>query len=206
MPTITSINAGSPVAVGQSGVVISHTGFSGAITSVTTDKAGVTCVITAGDASSTTVTISTWVDGVEYPVTNTSVLFTCTFGAETASASQTLTKPANYAQVTFWGAITDEQNLIGKNLQDQGHVVEGGTFYYRTGQVTPLTVYPNTSWIADSAGGAFNATFIPLTGATAGNAYLFEVTLNNIIGLGGISIAGLSISGLSSSGLSVTGL
>ncbi len=206
MPTITSINAGSPVSVGQSGVVITHTGFSGAITSVTTDKAGVTCEIAGGDASSTTVTISTWVNGVEYPATDASVLFTCTVGAETASASQTLTKPANYAQVAFWGAITDEQNLIGKNLQDQGHTVEGGTFYYRTGQVTPLTIYPNTSWIADAAGGAFNATFITLTGATAGNAYLFEVTLNNITGLGGLSIAGVSVTGLSNSGLSVSGL
>jgi len=177
--TITSINSGNPVTVGQTGVVIAHTGFTGALDSVTTNRSGVTCAITAGDANSTTVTVSGWVEGGAYPVVDNTVTFTCTRGAESASATQTLTKPANYAQVTFSGAITDDPNLIGYHLAANGHTVNGGTFYYRTNQVSTLTVNVDTSWTSDPAGGTFSATFIPSAGATSGNAYLFDITLLN---------------------------
>jgi hypothetical protein len=81
--------------------------------------------------------------------------------------------------VTFSGAITDDPNLIGKNLQDNGHTVEGGTFYYRTNQVSTLTVNVDTSWTSDPAGGTFSATFIPYAGPTSGNAYLFDITVRD---------------------------
>lgn len=205
---ITSINSGNPVTVGQTGVVIAHTGFSGALDSVTTNRSGVTCTITAGNASSTTVTVSGWVEGGAYPVVDNTVTFTCTRGAESASATQTLTKPANYAQVTFSGAITDDPNLIGYHLNAAGHVVDGGAFYYRNNQVATLTVNADTSWTADPAGGTFRATFIPITGATAGNSYFFDITVINgsIADASGLSVAGLSNSGISNAGLSVSGL
>jgi hypothetical protein len=207
-PAITSINSGNPITVGQTGVVIAHTGFSGAVTSVTTNRSGVTCAITAGDASSTTVTVSGWVEGGAYPVVDNTVTFTCTRGAESASATQTLTKPANYAQQTFSGAIIDDQNLIGYHLNSAGHAVEGGAFYYRTDQVSDLTVDEDTSWTSAPAGGAFNATFIPLTGTTAGNAYLFDITLLNgsIVSVQGLTSVGLTSTGLTQIGLTSVGL
>jgi len=206
--TITSINSGNPVAVGQSGVVIAHTGFTGAVSSVTTNRSGVTCAITAGDANSTTVTVSGWVEGGAYPVVDNTVTFTCTRGAESASATQTLTKPANYAQVTFSGAITDDPNLIGYHLAANGHTVEGGTFYPRTDQVTSLTVNADTSWTCDPAGGTFSATFIPSSGATSGNAYLFDITLLNgsIVSVQGLTSVGLTSVGLTQIGLTSVGL
>lgn len=192
---ITSINSGNPVTVGQAGVVIAHTGFTGAVTSVTTNRSGVTCAITAGDANSTTVTVSGWVEGSAYPVVDNTVTFTCARGAESASATQTLTKPANYAQVTFSGAITDDPNLIGYHLAANGHTVNGGTFYYRTNQVSTLTVNVDTSWTSDPAGGTFSATFIPSSGATSGNAYLFDITLLNgsIVSLNSTGYMGIGI-------------
>jgi hypothetical protein len=206
--TITSINSGNPITVGQTGVVIAHTGFTGAVTSVTTNRSGVTCAITAGDASSTTVTVSGWVEGGAYPVVDNTVTFTCTRGAESASATQTLTKPANYAQVTFSGAITDDPNLIGYHLAANGHTVNGGTFYYRTNQVSTLTVNADTSWTSDPAGGTFSATFIPSSGATSGNAYLFDITLLNgsIVSVKGLTSVGLTSTGLTQIGLTSVGL
>ena len=205
---VTSINGGNPVTVGQSNVVIAHTGFTGAVTSVTTNRSGVTCAITAGDASSTTVTVSGWVEGGAYPVVDNTVTFTCTRGAESASATQTLTKPANYAQVAFSGAIIDDQNLIGYHLNAAGHTVNGGTFYYRTNQVSTLTVNADTSWTCDPAGGTFSATFIPSSGATSGNAYLFDITLLNgsIVSVKGLTSVGLTSTGLTQIGLTSVGL
>ena len=206
--TVDSINSGNPVTVGQTGVVIAHTGFTGAVTSVTTNRSSVTCAITAGDASSTTVTVSGWVEGGAYPVVDNTVTFTCTRGAESASATQTLTKPANYAQVTFSGAITDDPNLIGYHLAANGHTVNGGTFYYRTNQVSALTVNVDTSWTSDPAGGTFSATFIPSAGATSGNAYLFDITLLNgsIVSVQGLTSVGLTSTGLTQIGLTSVGL
>jgi hypothetical protein len=206
--TVDSINSGNPITVGQTGVVIAHTGFTGAVTSVTTNRSGVTCAITAGDANSTTVTVSGWVDGGAYPVVDNTVTFTCTRGAESASATQTLTKPANYAQVTFSGAITDDPNLIGYHLEANGHTVNGGTFYYRTNQVSTLTVNADTSWTSDPAGGTFSATFIPSSGATSGNAYLFDITLLNgsIVSVQGLTSVGLTSTGLTQIGLTSVGL
>jgi hypothetical protein len=206
--TITSINSGSPITVGQTGVPFLHTGFTGALDSVTTNRSGVTCAITAGDANSTTVTVSGWVEGGDYPVVDNTVTFTCTRGAESASATQTLTKPANYAQVTFSGAITDDPNLIGYHLAANGHTVNGGTFYYRTNQVVTLTVNADTSWTCDPAGGTFSATFIPSAGATSGNAYLFDITLLNgsIVSVQGLTSVGLTSTGLTQIGLTSVGL
>lgn len=177
--TITSINGGSPITVGQTGVPIVHSGFTGTATSVTTNRAGVTATITAGDANSTTVNISGWADGSPYPVVDNNVTFTVSRSGESASGDQTLTRPANYDQVTFSGAITDDPNLIGYHLQAAGHVVEGGTFDYRNDQVATLTVLADTDWTSDPAGGTFSAVFIPGYGATAGNAYLFDITVMN---------------------------
>jgi len=206
---ITSINGGNPITVGQAGVVINHTGFSGAATAVTTNRAGVTCTITAGDANSTTVTVSGWTEASPYPVVDNTVTFTVSRSGESASASQTLTKPANYAQVAFSGAITDDPNLIGYHLNAAGHAVDGGTFYYRTNQVSDLTISADTSWTSAVEGGTFNATFIPLTGATAGNAYLFDITVVNgsIVNVtGGLTSVGLTSIGLTSTGLTSVGL
>jgi len=203
--TITSINSGNPIAVGQSGVVIAHTGFTGTATSVTTNRAGVTCTITAGDANSTTVSVSGWVEGGSYPVVDNAVTFTVSRSGESASATQTLTRPANWAQQTFAGAILDDQNLIGFNLAAAGHTVNGGAFYYRTNQVSSLTVNADTSWTSAPAGGTFDAVFIPSAGATAGNAYLFEITVLNgsiVVESGG----GLTSIGLTAIGLGVIGL
>jgi hypothetical protein len=177
--SITSINGGSPITVGQTGVVIEHTGFTGAATAVTTNRAGVTATITAGDASSTTVSVSGWAEGVEYPVVDNTVTFTVSRVGESASGNQTLTKPANYDKVTFASAIIDDENLIGFHLNVAGHTVEGGSFYYRNDQVATLTVLPDTDWTADPAGGTFESWFIPATGSTAGEAYRFDVTVIN---------------------------
>jgi len=203
--TITSINGGNPVAAGQTGVVIAHTGFTGAATSVTTNRAGVTCTITVGDANSTTVSVSGWTEGGPYPIVDNAVTFTVSRAGESASATQTLTRPANWAQQTFAGAILDDQNLIGFNLAAAGHTVNGGTFYYRTNQVSSLTVNADTSWTSAPAGGTFDAVFIPSAGATAGNAYLFEITVLNgsiVVESGG----GLTSIGLTAIGLGVIGL
>lgn len=207
--TITSINGGNPINVGQAGVVINHTGFSGAATAVTTNRAGVTCAITSGDANSTTVTVSGWTEASPYPVVDNTVTFTVSRPGESASASQTLTKPVNYAQVTFSGAILDDQNLIGYHLDAAGHVVDGGEFYYRTDQVDDLTINADTSWTSAVEGGTFNATFIPSTGATAGNAYLFDITVVNgsIVSVtNSLTSVGLTSSGLTMRGLTAVGL
>jgi len=207
--TITSINSGNPVAVGQTGVVIAHTGFTGAATSVTTNRAGVTCTITAGDANSTTVSVSGWVEGGPYPVVDNTVTFTVSRAGESASATQTLTRPANWDQQAFSGAILDDQNLIGFNLAAAGHTVNGGTFYYKTNQVSSLTVNADTSWTAAPAGGTFDAVFIPSAGATAGNAYLFEITVLNgsivVVTGGGLTSIGLTAIGLGVIGLAAIG-
>jgi hypothetical protein len=206
---VTSINGGNPVTVGQSNVVIAHTGFTGAVTSVTTNRAGVTATIVSGDASSTTINLSGWTEGAQYPVAPINVTYTLTRGAESASGTQSLIRPANYAQVTFVGAITDDVNQIGYGLAQAGHVVEGGAFYYRTDQVPTLTVNADTSWTSDPAGGTFDAVFIPVSGATSGRAYLFDITLLNgeIVSIvGGLTSVGATSIGLTSSGLTSVGL
>jgi hypothetical protein len=207
--SITSINAENPVTVGQVGMVIAHTGFTGAITSVTTNRSGVTCSIASGNATSTSVNVAGWVDGGPYPVVDNSVTFTVSRAGESASGTQTLTRPANWAQQTFSGAILDNPNLIGFNLAAAGHTVNGGAFYYRTNQVSSLTVNADTSWTSAPAGGTFDAVFIPSTGATAGNAYLFEITVLNgsivVAPGGGLTSIGLTAIGLGAIGLTAIG-
>lgn len=207
--TITNINSGNPVTVGQQNVVINHTGFTGAITSVTTNRTGVTCSIVSGDANSTTVNVSGWVEAGNYPVTDISVQYTLSRSGESASASQTLTKPTGYSQVTFSGAIIDNQNLLGYHINAAGHTVEGGTAYYDTTTVGSLTVYPDTDWTSNPAGGTFDLWFIPASGATAGKSYKFEVSVQNgaIVGVsGGLTSVGLTSVGLTSVGLTAVGL
>jgi len=148
--TITSINGGSPITQGQASVVALHTGFTGAITSITTNKTGLTATVISGDANSTTFSISGWTDGAVYPLLDSSVEFTFTRASESALLAQTVTYSAGMVKQTFTGAITANPKFFGYHAANAGYTVEGSTLY-----MTPVNgsvMYSDSGVTIDSAG------------------------------------------------------
>ncbi len=175
--TVTTINNGNPITVGQTSVPAAHNGFDGAVDSITTNRAGVTASIISGNSTSTNFSISGWAEASTYPVLDNSVTFTFSRTGQSASAAQTVTRPTGWSKQTFVGAIIDDERLFGKIFSDHGHTVEGAVLYYNPSTVPGLFIKPDTSADPLANGGTFDAWLQPSQGTTAGKTYYFQLSI-----------------------------
>lgn len=203
--TITSINNGNPLTVGQTNIPSVTTGYTGLPTSITTDKSGVACSNIGGTTNAPTFDLSGWVEGQQYPSLPASVLFTFTRSAESANASQTVTVPSGYITQTFAGAITGDDTYVTDGLASFGHAVEGADFYYVP--YDDLFIYADGK-ISVTDDGVFSAWLRPISGTTAGKMYFFEITVvdGSVTEINGLTSIGLTSIGLTSTGLTSVGL
>jgi hypothetical protein len=176
-PAITSINSGNPIRVGAPSVTAAHTDFTGAITSITTNRTGLTASVISGDADSTTFSISDWDDGEQYPELDSTVTFTFSRSGESAAADQTVTYPADWEKVTFTDPINDDPRLFGEIFTDAGFTTLNAVLYYDTSTIDGLVINSDTSGDPLDEGGTFGAWLRPVSGTGAGEMFYFELTI-----------------------------
>lgn len=198
---VTSINGGSPITAGQTGIAIIASGFTAKPTAVTATYAAGAKSITAtidsgGTATNFNISIQDRIEAEDWPVNGDTLTFTFTYLSESASGTQTLVKKASETVLTVSGGITSDPATWTYWLNDDGFTVEGGEHDY--------IPYGDLVLTADGGGsatntGTFTSWFRPSTGTGAGNVYAYTWVITEA----GISPAG---SGLTSSGLTVSGL
>jgi len=174
--TVVSINGGADITQGQTGIGAVLTGFGGAITSIPTDQAGIATSGIAGSTNAPTFNISGWAEGQPYPILPVETSFTFTRSGESAAGTETVNYPAGWAKITFSAPVIDDSNFIGKWIADQGHTVDGGEYY---NQSYGDLVVGADSGVEVTNGGTFPSWFRPVSGATAGNMYFFQVTVTD---------------------------
>lgn len=173
--TIDSINGGSSITVGQTGIPSTSTGYSGLPTAITTNAAGVTCSNIGGATNAPTFTISDRVDGGFYPKSGTSVSFTFTRSTEIASASQTIVKKSTETAVVISSPFLS-LNTIGNALLLQAGrtIVTGDEFYHTT--YSDLVITPDSDFTVTAAG-SFDLWLYVSSGADAGKNFNYSVTI-----------------------------
>ena len=199
--TIDSINGGSPITAGQTGIAIIASGFTAKPTAVTATYAAGAKSIAAtidsgGTATNFNISIQDRIEAEDWPLNGDTLTFTFTYLSESASGTQTLVKKADEVVLTVSGGITSDPATWTYWLNDDGFTVEGGEHVYDP--------YGDLVLTADGGGsatnaGTFTSWFRPATGTGAGNVYAYTWVITEA----GISPAG---SGLTSSGLTVSGL
>jgi len=178
------------------------------ITSITTDKAGVTV---SGITADTSATISPWVDGALYPMVPCDLSLTFDDGSASAVASTTLEADATFTDVEALNPITSNSNTIGGAIKlATGRIVSSGDVMYHTVPVgmSDLVVLPRTDFSTTNAG-SFDLWLWVSGGADAGKMYYYRVTITDgggVVVSGGLTSAGLTSSGFTSSGLTSPGL
>lgn len=170
--SITSINGGNPITVGQTNIPIVTSGFTAKPTGVTVTHSGgtLTATIGAGSATNFVIDLQDRVEGEDWPVNGSNVSFTFTYGAESASLNQIVVGKVGEVVYTFVGVITTDPSSIGYHLAADGFTVEGGEHTY--------IPYGDLVLAADGTGlatnvGTFSSWFRPSTGTGAGNIYQY---------------------------------
>lgn len=207
--TVTSINGGSPIPAGKTGVASVTTGFTGLPTTITTNASGVTCSSIGGTTNAPTFTLSDRVDGGLYPKSGTSVNFTFTNGSETAVGAQTVVKKATETVVLISSPLFVANTLAQAILTQAGLTVATGYQFYHT-TYSDLVIGSDTDFTVTDAG-SFDLWLYVNAGADAGKNYYFAVTIAEsgdvvVTGGGGLTSTGLTSSGLTLPGLTSSGL
>lgn len=203
---ITSINGGSSITVGQTGIPVVATGFTAKPTAVAATYASGAKSITAtvdsgGTATNFNISIQDRIEAEDWPINGDTLTFTFTYLAESASRTAVLVKESSEVVLTLAGVATTDPKKIGYYLVADGFTPEGGEHVYDP--------YGDLVLTADGGGsatnaGTFTSWFRPATGTGAGNVYAYTWVITEA----GISLegSGLTSSGLTSSGLTIAGL
>lgn len=113
--TVDSFNSASDIQVGQQDVVYATTGFS-AVTSITTNRTGVSfsgISDTTGDGNAD---ISDRVTGNAFPNLPVSVTYTFVNGSDTATVTKNLVKKTTESVVTFNNMVLTDNTFLGAEL------------------------------------------------------------------------------------------
>lgn len=209
--TITSINGGSPITAGQTGIPIVATGFTAKPTSVTATYSSGTKSITAtvdsgGTATNFNISIQDRIDAEDWPINGDTLTYTFAYLAESAALTQTLVKKATETILTFSGAVASDPANLTYWLAQDGFTAEGGELAY--------IPYGDLVLTADGGGtatdaGTFTSWFRPATGAGAGNVYANTWVVSEAgitTSASGLTSSGLTDIGLTNAGLTSSGL
>lgn len=183
---ITSINGGSPITAGQTGIASVSTGFTGLPSTITTNASGVTCSNIGGTTNAATFDVSDRVDGGLYPKSGTSVTFTFTNGAESDSFATTVVKKAAETLVAISSPLFTANTLAQAILDQTGRTVATGDEFYHT-TYSDLAITADTDFTVTAAG-SFDLWLYVNAGADAGKNYYYAVTITE----GGVVITSTS--------------
>jgi hypothetical protein len=192
--SITSINGGNPVTVGQTGVAIVSSGFTSKPTSVVGTFAGgtISATVGAGTTNNFVIDIQDVVDATPWPLDGANVSWAFSNGSESGSAFQAITKKAGELVQTFIGAVTTDPAYITYHIAGDGFAVNGGEFIYPTA----LGVVDTDGTNHTTSAGVYVVRFRPASGTGAGNVYLYTFTLNDagqVVGSAVIKLPSLCI-------------
>jgi len=205
--TVTSINGGSPITAGKTGIASVSTGFTGLPTTITTNASGVTCSNIGGSTNAATFDMSDRVDGGLYPKSGTSVTFTFTKSAETDDIATTVVHKTTETAVPVISPLFSLNTLANQILLQTGRTIATGDELYHTAY-SDLVITTDTDFTVTDAG-SFDLWLYVSSGADAGKNYYYAVTITEsgdvVIG-GGLTTRGLTVSGPTVRGLTVTGL
>ncbi len=177
---ISAINDSQPIVVGQSSIIADHTGFAGAVSSITANVLSIQTQILSSNNTRTTFSISDWLDGAEYPELNTPVRFTFVRPGMAASINAVVTAPSGYKKVTLSSAIVDEERMLGYALTQLGHILEGAVLYYDTSSNPSFEILSNLTTSALSNAFSFDVWLRPSQGATSGRMFYFRVNITEL--------------------------
>ena len=172
---ITSINGGSPITAGQTGITSVSTGFTGLPSTITTNASGVTCSSIGGTTNAATFNISDRVDAGLYPKSGTSVTFTFTNGAESDSFATTIVKKATETLVAISSPLFTANTLAQAILDQTGRTVATGDEFYHT-TYSDLVITADTDFTVTDAG-SFDLWLYVSSGADSGKNYNYTVTI-----------------------------
>jgi len=202
---ITSINGSNPITAGQTGIAVIADGFTAKPTGVTaTYESGsksISATIGAGSATNFDINIQDRVDGEDWPLNNSAVTFTFTYGSETASLNKNIVKKDAEVVYTFSGAVTTDPQSIAYHLTEDGFTAEGGEHVYLPYGDLALTA--EGGWTVTDAG-TFPSWFRPATGTGAGNVYEYQWQVTEA-GISPISSKAITAKALTCAGLSASG-
>jgi len=205
LTTITSINGSNPITAGQTGIAVIADGFTAKPTAVTaTYESGaksILATIGAGTATNFVINIQDRVDGEDWPLNNSVVTFTFTYGSETASLNKNIVKKAAEVVYTFGGAVTNDPQSIAYHLTQDGFTAEGGEHVYLP--YGDLVLTAEGGWTVTNAG-TFTSWFRPAAGTGAGNVYEYQWQVTEA-GISPISSKAITAKALSCAGLSASG-
>ena len=172
---ITSINGGSPITAGQSGIASVSTGFSGLPATITTNASGVTCSNIGGTTNAPTFTISDRVDGGLYPKSGTSVNFTFVNGTENAVGAQTIVKKSTETKVVIASPLFSDNTIAQAIFAAFGRTIAAADEFYHT-TYSDLVITPDSDFTVTDAG-SFDLWLYVNAGGDAGKNYYFAVTI-----------------------------
>ena len=184
---VSSINGGSPITAGQTGIASVSTGFTVLPSTITTNASGVTCSGIGGTTNAATFNISDRVDAGLYPKSGTSVTFTFTNGAESDSFAATIVKKSAETLVAISSPLFTANTLAQAILDQTGRTVATGDEFYHT-TYSDLVITADTDFTVTDAG-SFDLWLYVNAGGDAGKNYYYAVTITEN---GGVVITGTS--------------
>jgi len=200
--SITSINSGAGVKIGNTGNIAATSGFAAAPNAVTIGSLTGTVTAYNSGTGDTTFSVPAPTHEASYPdIDSTQTVTLSNGGGETASlAGVPFEPPTGSTAITVASPINDDPRYLGYWMIDIFSVtpVNGDKFYGIDADVT---------WAADTGGSAVS---LPVTtpvvywDASTGIAYLLDVTVNpDGIVTNGITARGLTVVGMTATGLTV---
>jgi hypothetical protein len=201
---VSSISGGDDIIEGHS-VSYTITGFTSAITSITTDNADIDFGVVSGDASGGVCATTGWDDGIAYPLLPVTVRATFANATENAFIDVDVVASPDYTLVTLASVVTNNAKYLGHYFNRDGHVANGARFYHNIPSgMGDLVIAPDTRITVTNAG-TITGWLRPDAGATAGKMYYYEFTIDDDGEV--ITVTrGLTSSGLSSIGLTIKGV
>ena len=205
--SVVSINGGSPFTASQSSGTASLTGFTGVVTSITSNLTGLSFSGIGGTATDPTYTKSVPIDGAVYPKRGSTATLTFSKGAETANGTILINKDTDQTAVIVASPINDDITcLFGAIYAVTGRSAANGDEVYHTVPVgmSDLVVNPDGTMEVTNAG-TF-ACWIWTISTGVNYYYSVTITENGVVIGGGLTSSGLTVSGLTIAGLTSSGL
>lgn len=201
---VDSFNGANDIERGQQDVVFATTGL-GAITSITTNRTGIT--FSGIDNTAKTADASDYTEGGLAQVLPISFISTFSDGTNTAQITKTLTIKSTESSIVTANMITSSTDFIGKLISDAGYSVsDGGQIVWPT--TTDFTINSDGSYSYDGAGD-LELSFWYITPDT-GRSYGFNATFaengdapseGSDITMAGITAVGITMTGITAVGL-----
>lgn len=202
--TVTNINSGNDIDIGQSGVVASLTGFTGLPVITSNSQHAITAA--GGTANAPIFNLADRIEGGLGDSLPFEATFTFTDGAEVASGNETIDYKTAEVKIIFTAPEKLNNTFLAFHMEANGHDTDNAEFYYIPYGDLEVSA---TSRVTVTNAGTFTGWLRPTEGPTAGRTYFYQITVADggaVVSAGGLTSRGITQSGLTSSGLTRAGL